>query len=115
MPAFTTLSSGDLAMINSLTNVTFSTTPTFNAALSRHQEITLTNNVTSSTITNPQTGLELIITLIQDATGGRTFTWPANVKLAGGTVTLSGATKRDTLTLRYNGTNWYEIARSLNM
>ncbi len=102
----------DLGIFNS---GVFNATQTIDAKLGDVFELTLTGNVTSSSITNATKGMQLEIHLTQDGTGGRTFAWPANVKLAGGAVTLSGANKRDVITLRYNGTNWYETARALNL
>lgn len=93
----------------------FNATQTINASLGDIFQLTLTGNVTSSSITNPLTGQTLKIALTQDGSGGKTFAWPANVKLAGGSVTLSGANKRDVLTFYYDGANWYETGRSLNM
>lgn len=93
----------------------FSATPTIDASAGDVFELTLTGNVTSSTISNASKGMLLQIILIQDGVGGRTFAWPTNVKLAGGAVALSSANKRDSITLRYDGTNWYEIARALNL
>jgi hypothetical protein len=59
--------------------VSFSTTPTFDASLGKIQAITLTANVTSSTISNIIAGQTLLFVITQDATGGRTFVWPAGV------------------------------------
>lgn len=98
-----------------ITTVTFSATLTIDTSLSRKQQVTLTNNITSLTLSNGVAGQELILTLIQDATGSRTVAWPSNVKFAGSAPTLSGASKRDMITLAFDGTNWYEKARSLNM
>jgi hypothetical protein len=50
----------------------------------------------------------VVITLIFD--GALTFTDGNNLKLAGNFVT----TADDTITLAYDGTNFYEIARSVN-
>src|SRR5579863_3198378 len=63
--------------------VTFSATPTFDASKGNFQSITLTGNVTSSTLSNAVAGQYLDFKVCQDATGGRLFTWPANVKGAG--------------------------------
>ena len=58
--------------------VAFSATPTFNALVASTFTMTLTGNVTSSTVTNPTTGQKITFILTQDGTGGRTFAWPAN-------------------------------------
>lgn len=64
----------------SLTNtVSFSTTPVFDASLGQVQELTLTGNVSASTIINLSEPQLIIFVIKQDATGGRTFTWPTNV------------------------------------
>jgi hypothetical protein len=64
--------------------VAFSATPVFNAQNGSQFKITLTGNVTSSTFTNGATGPGLVaFRVVQDGTGGRVFTWPANVRNAG--------------------------------
>ncbi len=77
-------------------------------------EIELDENVSTLTISNPPaSGKAGSFTLIlkQDATGGRTVTWPASVKWAGGTApTLStDANAVDILTFITTdaGTTWY--------
>lgn len=99
-----------------VTNAAATGAVTINAAAGQSQLLTLTGNVTSSTITNPQPGQKLHIALRQDATGSRTFAWPANVKLAGGSITLTvTAAKTDVVNLFYDGTNWIETGRALNI
>lgn len=89
---------------------------TINAASGQVQLVTLQANASSSSITNPSSGQLLIIALRQDATGGRTFAWPANFKFAAGTApTLSAANKTDVVRAFYDGTNWIETSRSLNV
>lgn len=77
--------------------------------------ITLQANASSSTITGGFAGQILKITLIQDATGSRTFVWPTTCKFAGGTAPTLATTAayRDTVTFEFDGTNWYEISRAL--
>ena len=77
-------------------------------------EVTLTENVTTLTISNPSaTGKACSLTLIlkQDATGGRTFAWPASVKSASGAdpVISSAVNAIDIYTLLTTdaGTTWY--------
>lgn len=69
----------------SYTTVGFSATPTFTAASNTSDTwtITLTGNVTSSTLSGAGTGEILTFNICQDATGGRTFVWPGNVLNAG--------------------------------
>lgn len=68
--------------------------------------VTGTTNITSITSTNVPAGT--VITLIFD--GILTFTDGSNLKLAGNFVT----TADDTITLVFDGTNWYECGRSVN-
>lgn len=68
--------------------------------------VTGTTGITSITSTNFQSGV--VITLIFD--DSLTVTDGGNLKLAGDFT----ATADDTLTLAYDGTNWYETSRSVN-
>lgn len=68
--------------------------------------VTGTTTITSITSTNFGNGV--VITLIFD--GSLTVTDGSNLKLAGDFT----ATADDTLTLAYDGTNWFEVSRSIN-
>lgn len=68
--------------------------------------VTGTTSITSVTATYTPPGT--VITIIFDAS--LTFTDGNNLKLAGN----FSATADDTITLRYDGTNWYEMGRSVN-
>jgi hypothetical protein len=67
---------------NNLITVAFSAVPSFNGAIANGFDITLTGNVTASTFIN---GTSTIVSfrITQDATGGRTFVWPTNVRNPG--------------------------------
>lgn len=65
-------------------NVAFSANPVFDATQGTRFDLTLTGNVASSTLINTVDGEIVVFDLKQDATGGRTFTWPANVSGAFG-------------------------------
>jgi len=74
---------------------------------------TLTENVTTLTLSNPPasgTSYALTLKIIQDSTA-RTFAWPASVNWAGGTAptlsAASGAVDIYTLYTTDGGTNWY--------
>lgn len=67
----------------------FSATPIFDAGLSNTFKITLTANVTSSTMIGLEAGQFPIIEVCQDGTGSRTFAFPA--QFAGAIAVLSGA------------------------
>lgn len=79
--------------------------------------VTLQANATSSTITNPVNGVApMSITWVQDATGGRTYAWPANCRFAGGVAPSdTTADTRTTVTFRYvSGLGrWHEVSRSV--
>lgn len=66
------------------TGVSFSATPTFTASSSTVNSfgITLTANVTSSTLASSAAGQYIAFKICQDATGGRTFTWPSGFSTA---------------------------------
>lgn len=77
------------------------------------QSCTATGNVTF-TFSNPKNGGRYLIVITQDATGSRTYTWPAAVKWVGGTAPVgSGANKVDVIAFVYDGTNYFGSA-SLN-
>lgn len=88
------------------TAVSFSATPAFNASLFANPlfTMTLTGNVTSSTITNPVTGQIITFVITQDATGGWTFAWPTNTK--GSSAIGSNANEVSVQSFVYDGSNW---------
>jgi hypothetical protein len=88
--------------------VTFSSTPTFDAKLGNTQKITLTGNVTSSTLSNATAGEQIHFLICQDATGNRTFVWPSNVK--GGMTIGSTASKCSAQTFMFDGTSAYALS-----
>jgi hypothetical protein len=89
--------------LGTLTTVIFSATPTFDASTASTFKLTLTGNVTSSTLSNAVAGEPINIEICQDATGGRTFVPPTNVQ---GWVTIpSGANACILQDLVYDGTN----------
>lgn len=47
-----------------------------------HVRISLTENITSMTLTPDQDGQRIIIEMTQDNTGGRTVAWPSNVRFS---------------------------------
>ena len=90
-------------------SVTFSATPAFAFGSGATTfEITLTGNVTSSTVTAATAGQGATFIICQDATGSRTFTWPAGFK---GTMTIgTTASKCNAQSFVYDGTSYYAIA-----
>lgn len=71
------------------------------------QIITLTGNVTF-TFPSVAAGKSFTLILKQDATGGRTVTWPSSAKWPGGTAPTitSTASKRDTIAFVAEGSDW---------
>jgi hypothetical protein len=59
----------------------------FDASTSNLFVVSLQANATSSTITNATAGQVIVVKFIQDATGGRTYAWPANYKFGTGVTT----------------------------
>jgi hypothetical protein len=88
-----------------LNTVSFSATPTFDATLGNTQKMTLGGNVTSSTLSNASAGQWLYFIICQDATGGRTFVWPSNVK--GGMTIGSAASTCSAQAFIFDGSNAY--------
>jgi hypothetical protein len=66
-------------VLNDQVTVTFSATPAFDASKANMFSLTLTGNVTSSTLSNAFVGQQLGLEICQDATGSRTFVPPTNV------------------------------------
>ena len=94
-----------MPFFSSLT-VGFSATPAFPASTQIQLfKITLTGNVTSSTLTLAGLTAPAIILfeITQDATGGRTFAWPSNV--LGGPVPNAGANETTSQLFFWDGTN----------
>jgi len=101
------------ADIFDLTTVSFSATPTFDASLGNAFKITLTGNVTSSTISNATNGQVTTFIIVQDGTGSRTFAWPANVK--GASPIAPDANLVSVQSFVYDGTNWRATGPGLTM
>src|ERR1035438_2042814 len=63
-----------------LCTVTLSATPAFDASQCNAFSLTLgSTTVTGSTLLNAKAGQSLTFTIVQDATGGRSFIWPTNL------------------------------------
>lgn len=87
------------------TAVTFSATPTFTALSTTADSwtMTLTGNVTSSTLASATIGEILSFNICQDGTGSRTFVFPANVLNAGMIDATASACSHQTFV--FDGTN----------
>ena len=76
-------------------------------------KVTLRGDVETSVIANPLNGQFLMLLICQDAAGSRLMSWPADVRIAGGTFALSKEPNQcDSITMVYNGTYWHETARA---
>ncbi len=94
---------GSTRVFGGVNNITFSATPTFDASLGNTQTITLTGNVTSSTLSNCTAGEQLVFDITEDATGGRTFVAPTTMKGFGALNTA--ASKHNVQAFYCDGTN----------
>lgn len=94
-----------LMLVGGMSTVTFSATPVFDTTQGSVQWLNLTGNVTSSTINSgAATGQRATFYITEDATGGRTFVWPTNVK---GPMTLNTAANKSNIqSFFWNGANW---------
>jgi hypothetical protein len=103
MVAFTT------SCQQTFTPVTFSATPAFTFGNGVNTfEITLTGNVSSSSITGAAAGQIGNFIICQDATGSRTFTWPASFH---GAMTIgSTASKCNAQSFVYDGANYLALS-----
>lgn len=88
-----------------LENVPYSATPVFDAAENGAFAMTLTGNVSSSTLQGGIAGETVTFILRQDATGGSTFAWPANV--LGGMDIGEGANEVSIQEFIFDGFNYY--------
>jgi hypothetical protein len=68
------------ARLGTFATVAFSATPVFDAGTATTFKLTLTGNVTSSTLSGAIAGEPLAFLICQDSTGGRTFAPPGNVQ-----------------------------------
>jgi hypothetical protein len=71
----------------SLKVISFSTTPVFDASLGSALKLTLTGDVTSSTLTGATAGQTVTLIICQDSTGGHAFQPPATLQWSAVTIT----------------------------
>lgn len=91
-------------------NVTGATT--FNRTNGNVITATQTGSITAAVTAPITSGEKLTLILAQDATGGRTVTWPSNVKFPGGTAASHNTTASavNIYEFTYDGTNWHGSA-----
>ena len=90
---------------------------TFTAANAECHRVALQANATSSSISSPfNDGQRLTISWVQDATGGRTYSWPGNARFAGG-VAPSDTTANTMTSVSFlydnTATRWVEVSRAV--
>lgn len=77
---------------------------------------TLASDCVLTVVGTSYTGIEMMVSLTQDGAGSRTIKWPANFKFAGSAPELSvTANTTDIFKFVYDGTNWCELGRTMNM
>lgn len=87
--------------------LSFSATPAFLATNNICYNMTLTGNITSSTITGtPSNGNILLLNFTQDGTGGRSFVFPPSFIIPSGTVFSTAPNTTNYLAFKFDGTNW---------
>lgn len=100
----------DGSNITPVITTAYSATPTFTLPLSPSIltlfRITLTGNVTSSTLAGAAPGI-IVFQIIQDGTGNRTFVWPTNVN--GAQSPDPTASAKSTQAFFFDGTNAYPL------
>jgi len=99
------------AMGAAVNSVSFSATPTFDASKGNTQTVTLTGQVTSSTLSNCQAGQWLVFDIIGDGNSGHTFAWPSYVH-GGGTID-TGSGHHNRQMFYCDGTNSNQTAWSV--
>jgi len=92
---------------------TFSATPTFDASAGNGFKMTLTGNVTSSSVTNPTAAQTITFVITQDSTGGRTFVWPTNFK--GASAIAPDANLVSVQSFYYDGSFWRATGPGMTM
>jgi hypothetical protein len=76
--SFAISGSGSGALVSSVNSVSYSASPSFDVSQG-DQSITLTGDVTSSTLSHISAGQLVSFRVCQDAAGGHAFAWPASV------------------------------------
>lgn len=90
-------------------SVTYSTTPVFNLANGNALAITLTGNVSSSTLTNIKAGVAVLLRFCQDSSGSHTVVLPTNL-LNVGTVYATASTCTNYFGWAFDTSNVYVIS-----
>lgn len=98
---------------SSIVSVAYATSIAFNAAQSSGFDLTLTGNVSASTLTGFTPGQLLVFWITQDATGNRTFVWPSALSNAQPICALAGSTTVQMFQVRANGSTIMPVSPML--
>lgn len=81
------------------------------------QRITINAATVTLSFDNAPSGCStLVLRVIQDATGGRSITWPTNTRAASGTVSVGTTAGRSSIIyIHWDGTNYYVVASAVNI
>jgi hypothetical protein len=105
--------SGGSSFAPASTTVTYSATPTFGVTASIQEfNMTLSGNVTASTLSSAAAGDILIFNVCQNATGGYTFVWPTGFSAA--SAISSTASTCTTEIFTWNGSSATLVAANSN-
>ena len=97
------------------TTLTDAATIAWDSSSNQVAKVTLGGNRTLGAATNQVAGAVYVLTVIQDATGGRTLIYDSTYKFNLSVPTVNAtANARSILVFLSDGTNMYEIGRSLN-
>lgn len=102
-----TVTSNTQLLLGNLETLAFTATPVFPASSYSNFFLTLTNNVTSSTITGGTKGQVATLDICQNGTGSYTFVWPTNLLHA--PVVQAASSTCTSVVAVYNGTNWNTV------
>jgi hypothetical protein len=94
-----------------LAKVSFSATPTFDAAKASTFKITLAGQVTGSTLSGGTPGQILNFIICQDGKGDHSFRWPSDVR--GGMIVGKAANKCSLQSFVFDGTYAYAVSSGL--
>ncbi len=101
---------GGGSLLDTFATVPWMTTVAFDTSLATILTMTLTGNTIATSLNfaggTPPLGQQTELRIIQDATGGRTFAFPANLIIDPGFVIDPTPLAMTALPLVYNGTNW---------
>lgn len=93
--------------LSGFSEIPYTSNPAFDAGAANTFKITLKGNVPASKLSNGVAGEQLNFIVCQDAIGGRSFTWPSNVR--GGAVLGTKEGTCSTQSFIFDGTSAYAV------